>query len=89
MIVKYVVLSNILSVISDNSILRKCIQEPLLILKKKLVVLLHALSAYNSLLVCYKVYMSDSRECLSTQAKGMVKPTKTLVLIQHHVERIL
>ena len=87
MIAKYIVLSNIISVVSD-SILRICIQEPLLILKK-FIVLLHTLSAYNSLLVRYKVYSSDPRECLCTQAEGMVKPMKTLVLIQHHVERIL
>ena len=87
MIAKYIVLSNIISVVSDN-ILLVCIQEPLLILKK-FIVLLHTLSAYNSLLVRYKVYSSDPRECLCTQAEGMVKPMKTLVLIQHHVERIL
>ena len=56
---------------------------------KKIIVLLHALSAYNSLLVRYKVYSSDPRECLCTQAEGMVKPMKTLALIQHHIERIL
>ena len=87
MIAKYIVLSNIISVVSD-SILRICIQEPLLILKT-FIVLLHTLSAYNSLLVHCKVYSSDNRECLCTQAEGMVKPMKTLVLIQHHVERIL
>ena len=87
MIAKCIVLSNIISVVSDN-ILRICIQEPLLILKT-FIVLLHTLSAYNSLLVRYKVYSSDPRECLCTQAEGMVKPMKTLVLIQHHVERIL
>ena len=56
---------------------------------KKIMVLLHALSAYNNLLVCYKVYSSDPRECLCTQTEGMVKPMKTLVLIQHDFERIL
>ena len=58
---------------------------------KKYIVLLHTLSTYNSLLVRYKVYSSDPRECLCTQAEGMVKPMKTLVglLIQHHVERFL
>ena len=76
-----------ISVLS-NSVLYKCIQEPLLILKK-CIVLLHTLSAYNSLLVRYKVYSSDPRECLCTQAEGMVKPMKTLVLIQHHFKRIL
>ena len=56
---------------------------------KKILVLLHTLSAYNSFLVRYKVYLSDPTECLCTQAEGMVKPMKTLALIQHHVERIL
>ena len=58
-------------------------------IKKKFIVLLQTLSAYNSLLVRYKVYSSDHRECLSTIAKGMVKPLKILVLIEYHVERIL
>ena len=87
MIAKYIVLSNIISFVSDN-ILRICIQEPLLILKK-IMVLLHTLSAYNSLLVRYNVYSSDPRECLYIQAEGMVKPMKTFVLIHHRVERIL
>ena len=78
-VAKYIVLSNIISVVSDN-VLRICIQEHLLILKT-FIVLLHTLSAYNSLLVRYKVYSSDTRECLCTQAEGMVKPMKTLVLI--------
>ena len=87
MISKYIVLSNTISVISDN-ILRMCIQEALLI-PKKIIVLLHALSAYKSLLVRYKVHSSDPRGCLCTQHEGMLKPMKTLVLIQHHVKRIL
>ena len=64
MIAKYIVLSSIISVVSDN-ILCICIQEPLLI-SKKFIVLLHTLSAYNSLLVRYKVYSTDPRECLCT-----------------------
>ena len=56
---------------------------------KKFIVLLHTLSAYNSLLVRYKVYSSDPRECLCTQPEGMLKSMKTIVLIQQHVERIL
>ena len=56
---------------------------------KKFIVFLHTLTAYNNLLVRYKVYWSDLRERLCTQAEGMVRPMKTLVLIQHHVERIL
>ena len=87
MIAKYIIPSNVISVVSDN-ILRICIKELLLILRK-IIVLLHTLLAYNSLLVICKVYSSDPRECLCAQAEGMVKPLKTLVLIQHHVERIL
>ena len=87
MIAKYIVLSNIISVVS-GSILRICIQEHILILKE-FIVLFHTLSACNSLQVRYKIYLSDPRECLFTQVEGMVKPMKTLLLIQHHVERIL
>ena len=57
MIAKYIVLSNIITVL-PGSILRICTQEPLLILKK-FIVLLHTLSAYNRLLFHYKVYSSD------------------------------
>ena len=78
MIAKYIVLSNIISVASDN-ILRMCIQELLLILKK-FIVLFHTLSACNSLLVSYKGYSSDPSGCLCTQAKGMVKPMKNLII---------
>ena len=85
MLAEYIVLSNIISVASDN-ILRICIQEPLLI-SKKFIVLLHTLSAYNSLLVRCKVYSPDPMECF-LQAEGMLKPMKTLVLIQHRVARI-
>ena len=56
---------------------------------KKFIVLLHTLSTYNSLLVRYKVYSSPRKECLCTQPEGMVKSMKTLILIQHHVERNL
>ena len=52
------------SVVSDK-ILSISIQEPLLI-SKKFIVLLHTLSAYNSLLVRYKVYSTDPREFLCT-----------------------
>ena len=55
MITKYIVLSNMITVVSDN-ILRISIQEPLLILTK-FIVLLHTLSAYNSLFVRLKVYL--------------------------------
>ena len=64
MIAKYIVLSNIINVVSDN-ILRMCIQEPLLILKR-FIVLLHTLSTYNSLLVRDKVYSSEPRVYLHT-----------------------
>ena len=56
---------------------------------KKLIVILHTLSAYNNLLVRYKVYLSHPRERLCTQPEGMLKSMKTLVLTQHHIERIL
>ena len=62
LIAKYIVLSNIISVVSDN-ILCICIQEPLLMLKI-FIALLNTLSAYNSSLICYKGYSSDPRECL-------------------------
>ena len=39
------------------------IQEPLLILKR-FIVILHTLSAYNSLIIRYEVYSSDPREGL-------------------------
>ena len=64
MIAKHIVLSNIISLVSDN-ILRICIQEPLLILKT-FKVLFHTLSAYNSLLVRCKVYLPDHRERFCT-----------------------
>ena len=55
----------------------------------KRVVVLRTLSACNTLLVRYKVYSSDLRECLCTQPEGVLRSMKTLVLIQHHIERIL
>ena len=64
MIAKYIVLSNVISVVSDN-ILRMFIQETRLI-SKTFIVLLHTLSAYNSLLVRYKACSSDPREYLCT-----------------------
>ena len=81
MIAKYI------SVESD-SILHICIQEPLLI-STKIIVLLHTLSAYKNSSTCCKVYSSDPRKCLCKLPEGMLKPMKTLVLIQHHFERIL
>ena len=70
MIAKYIILSNRSSVASDNT-LHICIKEPLLILKR-FIVLLHPLSAYNSLLVRYKVYSSiPGNVCV--QNKGTVE----------------
>ena len=62
MMAKCIVLSNIISVLSDN-ILHICIQELLLILTK-CIALLHTLSAYKSLLVRYNVYSSVPSDCL-------------------------
>ena len=73
MIAKYIILSNIISVVSDN-ILRIRIQETLLILTK-FIVLLHTSSAFDGLLVRYKVYSSDPRKCLCAQAVGTVNFT--------------
>ena len=36
---------------------------------KKFIVLFHTSSAYNSLLVLYKVYSSGPRECLCTSCR--------------------
>ena len=69
MIAKYIVLSNIISVVSDN-ILRICIHEPSWQLKEVAsllaIVLLDTLSAYGSLFVRYKGYLTDPKECLCT-----------------------
>ena len=81
------VLSNIISVVSDN-IFYICIYSGTPLDIKKSIVL-HTLPAYNSLLIRHKVYSSDPMECFCTQPEGMLKSMKTLVLIQHHVERIL
>ena len=65
MIAKYIALSNIINVVSDNILHMPMYSgNPLDI--QKCIFLLHTLSAYNSLLVRYKVYSSDSRECLCT-----------------------
>ena len=86
MIAKNIVLSNIINVVSDN-ILLICIQESLL-MSKKVIVLFHTLSAYNSLLVRYKfARLIPGNVCV--QAECMLKPMKTLVFIQYHVKRIL
>ena len=55
--------------------------------QKKIIVLYQHIKAYSS--AHCKVYSSDPRKCLCTQPEGMLKPIKTLALIQHHVERIL
>ena len=88
MIVEYNVLSDIISGEPDILLIYMYIynQEVLLILKK-LKVFFHFLSVYHSLLVRYKVYSSNST--LVYKDEGMVKSMNTLVLIQHHIERIL
>ena len=86
MIAKYIVLSNIISVVSDNS-LHICVQEPLLILKNLyfFFILYQHVIVYSSAIKLTSLIPSNA--CV--QAEGMVKAMKTLVLIQHHVERIL
>ena len=56
-------------------------------IKNIYIVLLHTLSAYNSLFTIKFTHLIPGNVCV--QAEAMVKPMKTLVLIQHHVERIL
>ena len=65
MITKYIVLSNIISAVSDN-ILRICIPEIPVDIKNIYILLLHTLSAYNNLLVRFSVYSSDPKEILCT-----------------------
>ena len=87
MIAKCIVLSNIISVVSDN-ILRICIQEPLVILKKCIYfffLIYQHITAYSSAIKFTRLIPGN----VCVQAEGIVKPMKTLVLIQHHVERIL
>ena len=76
MIARYIVLSNIISVVSDSILRRYMYSGTYKKNFKKFIVLLHTLSACNSLLVRFKVYSSDPREFLCTQAKGMVKLMK-------------
>ena len=86
MIAKYIVLSNIISAVSDN-LLCICIQEALLLLKK-IIVLLHTLSAmtaYSSAIKFTRLIPGN----ICVQSEGTVKHIKILVLIQYHVERIL
>ena len=87
MIAKYIVLSNIISVILDSTFCI-CIQAPLLILKK-IVVLLHTLSAYNACSSAITFTRLVPGNACAHKAEVMVNPMKTLVLIQHHVKRIL
>ena len=63
MIAKYILLSNAISVVSDN-ILYMYSGTPLDI--KKVYSSSSYFTAYNSLLVRYKVYSSDPKECLCT-----------------------
>ena len=85
MIAEYIVLSNIISVVSNN-ILRICIQEPLLILKKLfLFILCHHVTACSFAIKFPRLITGN----YCTQTEVMIKPIKTFVLIQHHVEIIL
>ena len=63
---KCIVISSIISVASDN-ILRICTGT--LLTSERCIVLLHTLSAYNSLLVRYKIYSTDPRECFCTSRR--------------------
>ena len=84
MIAKYIVLSNMISVVSDN-VLRICIQESPLILKKYIVIFIvyQHITAYSSAIKFSRLILGN----ICVKAEGMVKPMKALVLIQYHVER--
>ena len=60
-------LSKIITVALDNT-LNICIQK-LLWISEILVVLLHNLSAYSSVLARYKVYLPHPRECFYTRLR--------------------
>ena len=81
MIAKYIVLSNVISVVSDN-ILRSVgisIQEPLLI-SKTFIVLLHTLSAYSAYSSAITfIRLIPGNVCV--QDESMLTPMKTLLLI--------
>ena len=82
MLAKCIVLSNIISVVSDN-ILRIYIQEPLLILKKIHIffLLYQHIAAYSS--TARFPCLIPGNVCVQDEA--MAKPMYT----QHHVERYL
>ena len=82
-IAKYIVLSNIISVVSDN-ICVFVFKNPSWYQKN--IVLLHTLSAYNSLLVRYKVYLSDPRECLCKSWRYAETYEKPLLLGENYTE---
>ena len=86
MIAKYIALSNIISVLSDN-ISHTCLQEPLLILKKiiLLLILYQHIAAYS----CAIKFACLVPGNVCVQDEGMMKLIETLVLIQYHVEIIL
>ena len=63
-IAQKIVLSNIVSVVSDNTF--AYLYSGSLLTSKRCIVLLHTLLAYSSLLFHYKVYSADPSECLCT-----------------------
>ena len=71
MIAKCIVLSNKISVVSDNILsIRYVIKKPSWY-KNKFIVFLHTPSTYNSLIVRYKLYSFYPMECLCTQGEGI------------------
>ena len=85
MIAKYIVV-NIISIISDDTF-RICIGEPVLILKKMYFFFIpyQHITAYSSATNFTRLIPGN----VCAEAESMLKPMKTLVLIQHHDERIL
>ena len=76
MIAKYNVLSNIISIVSDN-ILRICIQEPLLILKNFLFffILCQHITVYSSIIKFTRLIPGN----ICAQAKVMVKTYENFI----------
>ena len=86
MIAKYIVLSNIISIVSDK-ILHMCKRTPPDI-KKKLwffLMLYQHITTYSSAIKFAPLIRGN----VCVKAEGMLKPMKTLVVIQHHVERVV
>ena len=87
MIGECIVLSNIISAVSDK-ILQHVFRSPSWYYKNSqfFFILYQHATAYSSAIKFTRLMIHEN---IFVQAEGILKPMKTLVLIQHHVERIL